>query len=59
MTLDPILMKAADILPWERVEIYDVTNGERIATYAIPGAPGRGRSASTAPRRTRSAAETW
>ncbi len=26
----------------ERVEIYNVTNGERFATYAIAGAPGRG-----------------
>jgi aspartate 1-decarboxylase len=42
VTIDPVLMKAADVLPWERVEIYNVTNGERFATYAIPGAPGRG-----------------
>jgi len=42
VTIDPLLMKAADVLPWERVEIYNVTNGERFATYAIPGAPGRG-----------------
>lgn len=42
VTLDPLLMAAADILHHERVEIYDVTNGNRFATYAIPGAPGRG-----------------
>jgi aspartate 1-decarboxylase len=42
VTLDPYLMEAADILPYERVEIYDITNGNRLATYAIPGAPGRG-----------------
>jgi aspartate 1-decarboxylase len=42
VTIDPVLMRAADVLPWERVEIYNVTNGERFATYAIPGAPGRG-----------------
>ncbi len=42
VTLDPRLMEAADILPHERVEIYDITNGNRLATYAIPGAPGRG-----------------
>ncbi len=42
VTLDPILMAAADILHHERVEIYNVTNGNRFATYAIPGAPGRG-----------------
>jgi aspartate 1-decarboxylase len=42
VTVDPLLLEAADILPHERVEIYDVTNGNRLATYAIPGAPGRG-----------------
>jgi aspartate 1-decarboxylase len=42
VTIDPELMAAADILPHERVEIYNVSNGERLATYAIPGAPGRG-----------------
>jgi aspartate 1-decarboxylase len=42
VTVDPLLMQAADLLPWERVEIYNVTNGERFATYAIPGAPGAG-----------------
>ena len=42
VTLDPILMEAADLLPNERVEIYDVTNGERFATYAIEGTPGAG-----------------
>ena len=40
--IDPLLMAAADLLPHERVEIYDVTNGERFATYAIPGRPGDG-----------------
>ncbi|HTQ78400.1 MAG TPA: aspartate 1-decarboxylase [Thermoanaerobaculia bacterium] len=42
VAIDPLLMEAADILPWERVEIYNVTNGERFATYAIPGRPGAG-----------------
>jgi aspartate 1-decarboxylase len=42
VTIDPLLMKAADLLHYERVEIYNVTNGERFATYAIPGTPGRG-----------------
>jgi aspartate 1-decarboxylase len=40
--IDPVLMEAADIVPNERVEIYNCTNGERLATYAIPGAPGQG-----------------
>jgi aspartate 1-decarboxylase len=42
VTVDPLLMAAADLLAWERVEIYNVTNGERFATYAIPGRPGAG-----------------
>ena len=42
VTIDPLLMEAADLLEFERVEIYNVTNGERFATYAIPGMPGKG-----------------
>lgn len=42
VTLDPLLMEAADILENERVDVLDVTNGNRLTTYAIPGAPGRG-----------------
>jgi aspartate 1-decarboxylase len=42
VTVDAILMQAANLLPWERVEIYNVTNGERFATYAIPGRRGAG-----------------
>jgi aspartate 1-decarboxylase len=42
VTIDPELMAAADILEHERVEVLDITNGNRLATYAIPGAPGRG-----------------
>jgi aspartate 1-decarboxylase len=42
VTIDPMLMEAADLVHFERVEIYNCTNGERFATYAIPGTPGRG-----------------
>jgi aspartate 1-decarboxylase len=42
VTIDPLLMEAADLLEFERVEVYNVTNGERFATYAIPGTPGKG-----------------
>lgn len=42
VSLDPALMAAADVLPHERIEIYNITNGERFATYAIPGRPGSG-----------------
>ena len=42
VTIDPVLMEAADILENERVDVLDVSNGNRLTTYAIPGAPGRG-----------------
>jgi len=42
VSIDPLLLEAADILLNERVEIYNITNGERFATYAIPGTPGAG-----------------
>ncbi len=42
VTIDPELMAAADILEHERVDVLDVTNGNRLTTYAISGAPGRG-----------------
>jgi len=42
VSIDPVLMEAADIVHHERVEIYNCTNGERFATYAIPGTPGKG-----------------
>jgi aspartate 1-decarboxylase len=42
VTLDPLLLEAADIIVHERVEIYNITNGERFATYAIPGVRGKG-----------------
>lgn len=42
VTVDPLLMEAADIVEYERVEIYDIDNGERFATYAIAGERGGG-----------------
>ena len=30
------LMEAAGIIPFEHVEVYDITNGARFTTYAIP-----------------------
>ena len=42
VTIDRNLLEAADILPYERVEIYDCTNGNRLNTYAIEGEPGSG-----------------
>jgi aspartate 1-decarboxylase len=42
ITIDSNLLKAADILAYERVEILNVHNGARFSTYAIEGAPGSG-----------------
>ena len=42
MTIDADLMRAADIAPFEQVHIYDVTNGNRIITYAMVGPAGSG-----------------
>lgn len=40
--LDEDLMRAADLVPYERVEVYNVDNGERFATYLIKAEPGSG-----------------
>jgi len=42
LTIDELLMKAADILPYEQVHVYNVSNGARFETYAIPGPAGKG-----------------
>src|SRR3989338_10831150 len=42
VSIDSSLMEIADIVPFERVEIYDITNGERFATYAIAAPPNSG-----------------
>jgi aspartate 1-decarboxylase len=42
ITLDRDLMDAADLLEHEQVDIYDVTNGARLTTYAIAGPRGSG-----------------
>jgi aspartate 1-decarboxylase len=42
LTIDEDLMKAADILSFEKIKIYNVNNGARFDTYAIPGPAGGG-----------------
>ncbi len=42
ITIDAKLMKAADIVPYERVQIANVNNGERLETYVITGEAGSG-----------------
>jgi aspartate 1-decarboxylase len=39
LTIDETLMQAADILPYEQIKIYNLYNGARFDTYAIPGPP--------------------
>lgn len=40
--IDVALLEAADIRVNEKIELYNVNNGERFSTYAIPGARGSG-----------------
>ncbi|WP_073330129.1 aspartate 1-decarboxylase [Actinomyces glycerinitolerans] len=42
ITVDADLLEAADLLPGERVDICDCTNGNRLSTYVIPGERGAG-----------------
>ena len=41
VSIDPILMKAADIVSDEQVSVYNLMNGERFETYAIEGGEGQ------------------
>lgn len=36
ISVDQSLLDAAGILPYEQVQVVNVTNGERLVTYAIP-----------------------
>jgi aspartate 1-decarboxylase len=42
ITVDQDLLDAANILPYEQVHVWDITNGSRIITYAIVGPRGSG-----------------
>ncbi|VAW35563.1 Aspartate 1-decarboxylase [hydrothermal vent metagenome] len=42
VAIDAGLMEAAGILPYEKVAIYNVTNGNRLETYAIVASKGSG-----------------
>jgi aspartate 1-decarboxylase len=42
ITIDPLLLEAADILPHERVAVVDVDNGARLETYTMAGERGGG-----------------
>lgn len=42
ITLDPVLMDAADLLEYERVHVANIATGARFETYVIAGAEGSG-----------------
>jgi aspartate 1-decarboxylase len=42
ITIDKNLLEAADIVPYERVAVWNVTNGHRFETYAMEAPPASG-----------------
>jgi aspartate 1-decarboxylase len=42
ITIDRDLLEVANIYPYEKVQVVNVSNGTRLETYAIAGAPGSG-----------------
>ncbi|MEN8614358.1 aspartate 1-decarboxylase [Dehalogenimonas sp. THU2] len=42
ITIDRDLLQAADILPFEQVQVLNLNNGARFATYVIEGEAGSG-----------------
>jgi aspartate 1-decarboxylase len=42
LTLDSDLMAQADLVPYERIDVYDIDNGSRFSTYLIEGERGSG-----------------
>jgi aspartate 1-decarboxylase len=42
MTIDCTLMAAVGLIPFEKIKIYNINNGERFDTYVIPGEAGKG-----------------
>ncbi len=41
ISIDRALCRAASLLEFEQVDVYDVTNGVRFSTYVIYGEPGQ------------------
>ncbi len=37
ITIDPVLLEQADILPYEQVQVVNINNGARFETYVIEG----------------------
>ena len=42
VSIDPVLLRAADLVPYEQVDLWDCTNGARLHTYVIEGEEGSG-----------------
>jgi aspartate 1-decarboxylase len=42
VTIDERLMLAANIVEFEQVDVLDISNGQRLTTYAIKGSAGSG-----------------
>jgi aspartate 1-decarboxylase len=42
LLLDSALMEAADLRSFERIDVYDIDNGNRFSTYVIEGERGSG-----------------
>ena len=42
ISIDADLLRAADIVPYEAVDVWDCTNGARLRTYAIEAEAGSG-----------------
>jgi aspartate 1-decarboxylase len=42
ITIDRDLLSAADLLPLEQVDVYNITTGTRFTTYCLAGTPGSG-----------------
>ncbi len=42
LTIDKDLLDAVGMIPFERVKVYNINNGERFDTYAIEGKAGSG-----------------
>jgi aspartate 1-decarboxylase len=40
LSIDKDLMKKANIIPYEKVDVYNINNGHRFSTYAIPAEKG-------------------
>jgi aspartate 1-decarboxylase len=42
ITIDPVLIKKAGLIPFEKVQVANATNGNRFETYVIEGKKGAG-----------------